>query len=70
MECVLPEVCIPLRHYHNSSPGPGFVTIFYLLKRIQVLKNIISAGRRTDIPAFYSEWLIRRLKEGEVYQDG
>lgn len=27
---------------------------------------IISASRRTDIPAFYSEWLIRRLNEGYV----
>ncbi|EGW37057.1 DUF1848 domain-containing protein [Desulfosporosinus sp. OT] len=25
---------------------------------------IISASRRTDIPAFYSEWLINRLQEG------
>lgn len=25
---------------------------------------IISASRRTDIPAFYSEWLINRLREG------
>jgi hypothetical protein len=25
---------------------------------------IISASRRTDIPAFYSEWLVRRLRAG------
>lgn len=25
---------------------------------------IISASRRTDIPAFYSDWLIKRLREG------
>ncbi len=31
------------------------------------MKNIISASRRTDIPAFYSEWFIQRLKAGEVY---
>jgi hypothetical protein len=28
---------------------------------------IISASRRTDIPAFYSEWFINRLKEGFAY---
>ena len=27
---------------------------------------IISASRRTDIPAFYSEWFMRRLHEGYV----
>ena len=27
---------------------------------------IISASRRTDIPAFYSEWFVNRLKEGYV----
>ena len=25
---------------------------------------IVSASRRTDIPAFYGEWLVRRLREG------
>ncbi|WP_218109175.1 DUF1848 family protein, partial [Enterococcus avium] len=28
---------------------------------------IISASRRTDIPAFYSDWFIRRLQEGFLY---
>ena len=27
---------------------------------------IISASRRTDIPAFYDEWLVNRLRAGEV----
>ncbi len=27
---------------------------------------IISASRRTDIPAFYSQWFITRLKEGSI----
>ena len=27
---------------------------------------IISVSRRTDIPAFYSEWFFNRLKAGEV----
>ncbi len=25
---------------------------------------IVSASRRTDIPAFYAEWMVRRLREG------
>ncbi len=28
---------------------------------------IISASRKTDIPAFFSEWFINRIKEGFVY---
>lgn len=28
---------------------------------------ILSASRRTDIPAFYSEWFFNRIKEGFVY---
>lgn len=31
------------------------------------MKNIISASRRTDIPAFYPDWFIKRLKEGFAY---
>lgn len=30
------------------------------------MKQIISVSRRTDIPAFYGEWFMRRLKEGFV----
>ena len=32
-----------------SAPGPG---------------TIVSASRRTDIPAFYADWMIRRLRAG------
>ena len=28
---------------------------------------IINTGMRTDIPAFYSEWLMNRVREGFVY---
>ena len=28
---------------------------------------IISVSRRTDIPAFYSDWFFNRIKEGFVY---
>ncbi len=28
---------------------------------------ILSASRRTDIPAFWSDWFLRRLREGYVY---
>ncbi len=27
---------------------------------------IISASRRTDVPAFYTEWFIRRIREGSA----
>ncbi|MFP4078829.1 MAG: DUF1848 domain-containing protein, partial [Candidatus Izemoplasmataceae bacterium] len=29
---------------------------------------IVSVSRRTDIPALYGEWFLRRLEAGEVYQ--
>jgi hypothetical protein len=29
---------------------------------------IISASRRTDIPAFYTDWFIERIKEGFFYR--
>lgn len=32
-----------------------------------VMEMIINTGQRTDIPAFYSEWFYRRIKEGFVY---
>jgi len=28
---------------------------------------ILSVSRRTDIPSFYSEWFMNRLREGFVY---
>ena len=28
---------------------------------------IINTGQRTDIPAFYSEWFMNRIREGFVY---
>jgi len=30
------------------------------------MANVISASRRTDIPAFYAAWFVQRLKEGSV----
>lgn len=30
------------------------------------MKNIISASRRTDIPAFFTDWLLERLRKGSV----
>jgi DNA repair photolyase len=29
--------------------------------------SIISASRRTDVPAFFSEWFMRRIREGFLY---
>jgi hypothetical protein len=28
------------------------------------MKRIVSVSRRTDIPAFYGDWFMRRLREG------
>ena len=28
---------------------------------------IINTGMRTDIPAFYSKWLMNRIREGYVF---
>jgi hypothetical protein len=28
---------------------------------------IVSASRRTDIPAFYAEWMVRRIRDGYCY---
>ena len=28
---------------------------------------ILSASRRTDIPNYYSEWFVNRIKEGFLY---
>lgn len=33
----------------------------------QTVPHVISASRRTDIPGFYSEWFVNRLKAGFVY---
>jgi len=32
-----------------------------------ISKMIVSASRRTDIPAYYSEWFLNRVKEGFVF---
>lgn len=37
------------------------------MKRNNLGKQIISASRRTDIPAFYSKWFFNRLKAGFCY---
>jgi hypothetical protein len=34
------------------------------LENGSALRSIVSASRRTDIPAFYSEWFFNRLREG------
>ena len=31
------------------------------------MRTIISASRRTDIPAFYTDWFMRRLREGYLF---
>ena len=47
--------------YHNShEKSCGF----FLLFSEEIM--IISASRRTDIPAFYSDWFFNRIQEGFV----
>jgi DNA repair photolyase len=31
-----------------------------------MMKKVISASRRTDIPAYYADWLIRKIRDGSV----
>ena len=33
---------------------------------MEVNKMIVSVSRRTDIPAFYTEWFLNRVKDGYV----
>ena len=40
--------------------------ICYLCESYRPVSMILSASRRTDIPAFHSEWFFRRLREGFV----
>lgn len=37
------------------------------MTEISKYKHVISASRRTDIPGFYSDWFVTRLKAGFVY---
>ena len=32
-----------------------------------LLKNVISISRRTDIPAFYADWFVERIRQGAVF---
>lgn len=56
---------------YRMMPFPVNTNIF-LRKFYQVAAtkktghNIISASRRTDIPAFYSTWFMNRIREGEA----
>jgi hypothetical protein len=45
----------------NVAPGQGVLSL-----RGDTALNIISASRRTDIPAFYAPWLMARLRAGLV----
>ena len=40
--------------------------IYYYVTYLKGISMFISASRRTDIPAFYSEWFMNRIKEGYV----
>jgi len=50
----------PLRFFmtlRGKKANPAF-------KSLERMKRIISASRRTDMPAFYADWFMRRLKDG------
>ena len=36
------------------------------MTRKELTKMIINTGMRTDIPAFYSKWMINRIRDGYV----
>ena len=38
-----------------------------IVPRMEIQNMIVSASRRTDIPNYYSEWFINRIKEQYVY---
>ena len=48
---------------------PGAVTYYNAARKSAAQGGehmIINTGQRTDIPAFYSEWFVNRLKAGFV----
>ncbi len=56
----------------SVHPLVFFLKLLYLYPyrrsqaRTHAMSQVISASRRTDIPAFYADWFINRLKEGSV----
>jgi len=49
----------------NVTPFIVTLAMLDIVKGLSFM--IISVSRRTDIPAFYSEWFMNRIKEGFVY---
>lgn len=58
------------QHLHGSVQRPGVQPLgakaaFYSVRPRPISrKMILSVSRRTDIPAFYAEWFIRRVRAG------
>jgi hypothetical protein len=51
----------------HSASLSVYSTYSRKMKEYAYMPQVISASRRTDIPAFYADWLINRLKAGYVY---
>jgi len=59
--------------FHNRSVRVSIIQLYFVLTSFEISTRlawnygicmIISASRRTDIPAFYAEWFINRIRAG------
>lgn len=53
-----------MKHNRNVLKTKKVYVIINVIANDWVIKMILSVSRRTDIPAFYSEWFFERLREG------
>lgn len=65
--CLFSFIIVIIQKHFMNYKQTAKIYIKYLLFRTEVKILIINTGMRTDIPAFYSEWLMNRIHEGYVY---